>query len=174
MGGSKGGGKPPKQDNSMAMMMAMMQAQQQAAQQAAAEAARAQREAALAAENQAAEQRMTQSQQAAVDTLKRMESMQSLEDASKKTSYQKEQEAAGLSATGGGYDINAARNAALANLGAASTTLPATAANLAANPQLTNPAMTTAGSLNQGSGGSSQRSNLFTLPNTKNLVFGGA
>lgn len=173
MGGRGGGGKPPK-DNSMAMMMAMMQMQMQAAQQAAAQAAEAQRQAAIRAEDSAAEQRMTQSQQSAVDTLKRMESTQNIEDASKKTAYQKEQEAAGLSATGGGYDINAARNAALANLGAASTTLPATAANLAANPQIANPAMTTAASINQGSGGTTQRSNLFTLPSTKNLVFGGA
>jgi hypothetical protein len=103
-----------------------------------------------------------------------MREMQSLEDTAAATKLRQEQEAAGAAATGGGFDVNAARNAALSNLGAAASTLPATAANLAANPAIVNPAMTTAQSLNTGAGGGTQRTNVFTLPSTQNLTFGGA
>jgi hypothetical protein len=161
-------------DNSAAMMQQMMQQQIAAAKEAAAAAAKAQREAAIAAEDRSAEQRMQQSTQSAADTLSRMQATQGLADQAALNRYKQEQEAAGMAATGGGFDINASRNAALANLGAASTTLPSTAANLAANPALINPALTTAESLNTGTGGSTQKSNVFTLPNAQKLTFGGA
>ena len=174
MGG--GGQKAPKPqpDNSMAMMMAMMQMQIQAAREAAAAAEKAQREAAIAADDRSAEQKMLQSTQSAADTLGRMQESQYLADQAALNKYKQEQEAAGTAATGGGFDINASRNAALANLGAASTTLPSTAANLAANPALINPALTTAESQNTGTGGTTQRTNVFTLPNAEKLTFGGA
>jgi predicted nucleic acid-binding Zn ribbon protein len=178
MGGLFGGGgnityKMPA-DNSAAIMQQMMQQQIAAAREAAAAAERAQREAAIAAENRSAEQKMQQSTQSAADTLSRMQESQYLADQAALNRYKQEQEAAGTAATGGGFDINASRNAALANLGAASTTLPSTAANLAANPALINPALTTAESLNTGTGGTTQRTNVFTLPNAEKLTFGGA
>ena len=161
-------------DNSAAIMQQMMQMQIQAAREAAAAAEKAQREAAIAAEDRSAEQKMLQSTQGAADTLSRMQASQSLADQAALNRYKQEQEAAGMAATGGGFDINASRNAALANLGAASTTLPSTAANLAANPALINPALTTAESQNVGTGGTTQRTNVFTLPNAEKLTFGGA
>jgi hypothetical protein len=178
MGGLFGGGgnityKMPA-DNSAAMMQQMMQMQIQAARDAAAAAEKAQREAAIAAENRSAEQRMQQSTQGAADALSRMNESQYLVDQAALNKYKQEQEAAGTAATGGGFDINASRNAALANLGAASTTLPSTAANLAANPALINPALTTAESQNVGTGGTTQKTNQFSLPQAKNLTFGGA
>ena len=161
-------------DNSMALMMEMMKQQQAAAAAAAAESARAAREATISAENRYSGERQLQSVQGASDTLARMSEMQKLSDAAALDKAQKENLAAGMAATGGGYDINAARNAALANLGAASTTLPSTAANLAANPSLVNPALTTAASQNTGTGGTTQRTNVFTLPSASQLTFGGA
>ena len=64
--------------------------------------------------------------------------------------------AAGAQATGAGaYNINAARQKALVDLGAMAGSLPATEAN-------------------RGTGGTQQSSNIFALPSTTGLQFGGA
>lgn len=185
MGGSKGGGAPPPPDNSamIALIQSQMaqQAQQfQAAQKAALEAeeraTKAQEEAALRAENVSASEKMQQSFTNAQSNLANLEARQQLEDAQAQEAASQQYSAAGAAATGGGYDINAAREEALKNLGAAAGTLPSTAANRAAMARGSNPAMTTAASqiANAGAGGTAQRQNTFTLPQAKNLTFGGS
>ena len=186
MGGSKGGGgsPPPAPDNSA--MIALIQAQMaQQAQQFkdaqklaldAEERARVtQEEAALRAENVGAGQMMQQSFSNAQSNLANLEAQQQLQDQQSKDTAAQQYAAAGASATGGGYDINAAREQALKNLGAASGTLPSTVANQGSMYNARNPAMNTAaGYANMGAGGTSQRQNVFTLPQAKNLTFGGS
>lgn len=187
MGGRGGGGKkssPPPQDNSSAMMMAMIQQQmaqqaamfqeqQRLAREAEERAEKAQKEAALRAENVAAEEKMAQSYTGAQSALDVMESQQKLQDEQALANAQQQYAAAGTAATGGGYDINRSREEALKNLGATSGTLPQTAANRAA---LAAGAQTGVGaqSTNVGSGGTADRQNVFTLPAAKGLTFGGS
>ncbi len=185
MGGSGGGSPPPPPDNSamIALIQSQMaqQAQQfKAAQTAALEAEErataAQKEAALRAENVGAEQKMQQSFVNAQSSLGNLEARQQLMDEQAKDAATQQYAAAGMAATGGGYDINAAREEALRNLGAASGTLPQTAANRVSSSQAMNPAATTAATTlaNQQAGGTNQRANIFTLPQAKNLTFGGS
>lgn len=186
MGGLFGGGGVSYQmpaDNSGAMMMQLLKQQseqaaasQRAAEEAAKRAAEEQKQAAIRAEDTAAAQRMTQSQTAASETLARMNTEQKLSDEASKKKLDEDYAAAGMSATGGGFDYNKARQEALGNLGAASPYLSATAYNIAASPSMTNPALTTAGMINEGFGGSKNKTNqnVFTLPNTQGLSFGGS
>jgi len=167
MGGSPKMPAPPP-DNSMAIMQMMMQHQQQMANEAAARAEKAQRDAAIRAEDTAAEQRVLQGAGGAQQALSRMESMQGLEDTAKLDQQRQQDLGTGLAATGGGYDVNKAREEAMMNLGMASSALPQTPYNLAASTRLYNPAMTTAGQQTE------QRQNLFTLPDTSGLIFGGS
>lgn len=185
MGGSRGGGAPPPPPDNSAMI-ALIQAQM--AQQArqfkdaqnialdAEERARvAQEEAALRAENVGAGQMMQQSFTNAQSNLANLEAQQQLQDQQSRDAASQQYAAAGASATGGGYDINAAREQALKNLGAAVGTLPSTVANQSAMYNSRNPAMNTAASYaNTGAGGTSQSQNVFTLPQAKNLTFGGS
>jgi hypothetical protein len=186
--GGRGGGKSkpaPAPDNSAMIALIQSQMAQQAEQFAAAQkaaleaeerATKAQEEAALRAENVSASEKMQQSFTNAQSNLANLEARQQLEDAQAQETAAQQYAAAGAAATGGGYDINAAREEALKNLGAASGTLPSTAANRAAMAAGSNPAMTTAASqlANMGAGGSAQRQNVFTLPQAKNLTFGGS
>jgi hypothetical protein len=99
-----------------------------------------------------------------------MGSMQSIRDANAKLAAQQAQSAAGQQATGGGFDFNRSREEALANLGAAGGMLPTTAANIPAT-NIVNPAL--AGLVNQGSQ-AAKRANMFSLPSSSDLKFGGA
>lgn len=171
MGGFGGGGgsrsaPPPPPDNSMAIMAMMMQAQQQMAAEAAARAEKAQREAAIRAEDVAAENRVAQGERGASQALSRLEDIQGLEDQAKADEAKQLAESTGLAATGGGYDVNAAREEAMKNLGMSSSALPQTPFNLAASTKTYNPAATTAGQ--------EKRQNLFQLPDTTGLIFGGS
>lgn len=170
-------------DNSGAMMMALLESQaqqaaasQRAAEEAAKRAAEEQKQAAIRSEDTAAAQRVTQSQTAASEALARMNTEQQLSDEAAKKKLEDEYAAAGMAATGGGYDYNKARQEALGNLGSASPYLSATAYNLAASPSMMNPALTTAGTINEGFGGTKNKTNqnVFTLPNTQGLSFGGS
>jgi hypothetical protein len=160
----------------MAQQAQQFQSAQTAAQQAEERAKKAQEEAALRAENVSASERMQQSFTNAQSNLANLEARQQLEDAQAQEAASQQYAAAGAAATGGGYDINSAREDALKNLGAAAGTLPNTAANRLARGANTNPAMTTAASqlANMGAGGTAQRQNAFTLPQAKNLTFGGS
>jgi hypothetical protein len=142
-----------------------MQAQQ-AAQAAAAE--EAQRQALIQSQMTAGTQREQQSEQAAQQQLATAESMQSIRDANALLAAQQAQAVVGQQATGGGFDFNKSREEALANLGAAAGMLPTTAANI---PMKTiNPAL--AGLVNQGSQ-AAKRANMFSIPSSSDLKFGG-
>ena len=83
------------------------------------------------------------------------------------------QQNAGTSVIGSAYDVNAARQGAMSNLGAASGVLPSASGNIT-SPAMVNPALTTAGATNQGVGGTNQRVNQFATPSASGLTFGGA
>jgi hypothetical protein len=169
MGGSKGSSAPkPKPTGPDPMMgfLAQMQSQQ-AAQAAAAE--KAQQEALRQSQITAGTQRQQQAEQAAQQQLATAGSMQSIRDANALLAAQQAQATAGQQATGGGFDFNRSREEALANLGAAGGMLPTTAANIPAS--VVNPAL--ANLVNQGSGTAAKRANLFSLPSSSDLKFGG-
>lgn len=170
MGGGGGGSKPKKQtqtgpDPTMAFL-AQMQSQQ-AAQAAAAQ--QAQEEALRQSQITAGTQRQQQGEQAARQELATMGSMQSIRDANALLAAQQAQATAGQQATGGGFDFNKSREEALANLGAAGGMLPTTAVNAPATS--VNPAL--AGLVNQGAGAAAKKANIFSLPSSSDLKFGG-
>jgi len=171
MGGGRGGGSKPKPKaegpDPMLGFLAQMQAQQ-AAQAAAAQ--KAQEEALKQSQMTAGTQRQQQSEQAARQELATMGSMQSIRDANALLAAQQAQATAGQMATGGGYDVNKAREEALSNLGAAQGMLPSTPSNLPSTA--VNPAL--AGLVNQGAASTSKKANIFSLPSSSDLKFGGA
>jgi hypothetical protein len=178
------GGSPPRapkvppQDNSMMMALLQLQQTQFAASQAAAKAAaekaaEEQKQSLIRAEDAYAAQRDSQSETSASETLSRLNTQQELSDEAEKKKLEDRYAAEGMAATGGGYDYNKARQEALGNLGAASPYLSATAANLANSPSVMNPAMTT---INAGATGTDTKinKNVFSLPTTQGLTFGGS
>ena len=110
-----------------------------------------------------------QAEQAARQELATMGSMQSIRDANALLASQQAQATAGQQATGGGFDFNKSREEALANLGAASGMLPTTYSN--APTTSVNPAL--AGLVNQGAGAAAKKANMFSLPSSSDLKFGG-
>lgn len=181
MGGSPSAPAPVQQDNSMMIALLQQQIQQSAAAQRAAEeaakrAAEEQRQSLIRSEDTSAGQRAAQSQTAASETLARLNTQQELSDEASKKKMEDQYTAEGMAATGGGYDYNKARQEALGYLGAASPFLSSTAANAAASPYAMNPAMTTAGTVNQGFGGTQNKTNknVFAMPNSQGLTFGGS
>jgi hypothetical protein len=170
MGGGGGGSKPKKQTQTgpdpMIAFLADMQTQQ--AKQAKA-AERTQQEALKQSQITAGTQQQQQSEQAARQELATMGSMQSIRDANALLASQQAQATAGQQATGGGFDFNKSREEALFNLGAASGMLPTTAVN--APTTSVNPAL--AGLVNQGAGAASKKANMFSLPSSSDLKFGG-
>jgi len=175
MGGSGGGGnsapaQAPAQDNS-AMLAAIKQMNDQA--MAAQDAARrAQAQAIRQSSIQAANQAGTQGSQQAMQQLGLLEQSQKVTDAANLAAQQKAATGLAESATGGTYDLNAARQAQLANLGSAAALLPKTQANqFATDPMSVNPANKTAGSVPANTGVTS--ANQFTIPTTQGLKFGG-
>ena len=161
MGGSGGGKKkqqapaPASQDNSGAII-AMMQQQQAAA-------AEAQRQAVLESQRQAAHQQAAQGEALAQQSLMTGEALQKMKDQTAVQEYSKTAQAAGSAVTGGGYDINAANQAKLTNLGAASPMLPQTMANAAGSTLPTeNPAL------------ARQPNKQFNMPSMSGIQFGGS
>jgi pyruvate/2-oxoglutarate dehydrogenase complex dihydrolipoamide acyltransferase (E2) component len=172
MGGSGGGGNPPPQnDTAMLAMIAQMQRQAEAA---AAAARRAQEEAVYNSQVQAANQAGAQGSQEALQQLGLLNQTQQAADAAKLSEQQKASSGAGYSATGGAYDLNAAKKAQLQNLGAATGALPKTMANVfATDPMTKNPADMTASGLPKTANTSVTSANQFALPSTQGLTFGG-
>jgi len=173
MGGSKGGGSPapaPVQDNSaMLAMIKQMNDQALAAQEA---ARKAQEQAVYNSSVQAANQAGTQGSQQAMQQLGLLNQSQQAADAATLASQQKASTGLAESATGGTYDINASRRAQLANLGSAASLLPKTQANqFATDPMSINPADKTAKTMLANEGVTS--ANLFKVPSTQGLKFGG-
>jgi hypothetical protein len=173
MGGSGGGGTPapaPVQDNSaMLAMIKQMNDQALAAQEA---ARKAQEQAVYNSSVQAANQAGTQGSQQAMQQLGLLNQSQQAADAATLASQQKAATGLAESATGGTYDINASRRAQLANLGSAASLLPKTQANqFATDPMSINPADKTAKTMLANEGVTS--ANLFKVPSTQGLKFGG-
>jgi hypothetical protein len=146
--------------------LSQMQAQQDAQ---IAQAAEAQRQALLQSQMAAGSQAEQMGESAAQQQLSTMGSMQSIRDANALLAAQQAQATAGQQATGGGFDFNKSREEALANLGAAAGMLPSTYSN--APTTSVNPALT--GLVNQGAGAAAKKANMFSLPTSSDLKFGG-
>jgi len=131
----------------------------------AASAAEAQKQALLNSQVAAGQQAQMQGQQAAMQDLATQGSMQSIRDSNALAAMQQAQSTAGQQATGGGFDINANQQDALSNLYGAKSMLPMTQSNMQYSvPNLAN----------QGVGGMTQKANIFSLPKSSDLQFGGA
>jgi hypothetical protein len=157
-GGAKGGRGKTARDPMIELMKDM---QKQQAEQAKA-AAEAQRQALIQQQVIAGEQSQQMGEEAAQRQLSQFGSMQAIRDANALAAARRAQTFAGQQATGGGFDINRAREESLANLGAAvaGAMLPSRSP-MTALPSTTTP---------QGA----RRANLFTLPSYSGIQFGGA
>lgn len=162
---------PPPPDNTPVLLEQMRQNREEAA-IARRDTELAQRNAMIEAQNQQASMLAREGSQRAQQTITGLNAIKAAEDAAARQRGSVAAQGAGTAVTGAGYDVNAARQSALSNLGAASGALPSTGANLP-NPMMVNPAMTTAGMANQGAGASSQRVNQFVMPSASGLTFGG-
>ena len=169
-----GGGsmpKPPSPPDNSKVLLEQMKMQREEAALARNQTDMAQRSAMIEAQNQQASTLAREGTQRAQQNASGMNAIKEAEDAYARQRSATEAQSAGSAVTGGAYDVNAARQGAMANLGAASGTLPSTGANMM-NPTMVNPAMTTAANL--GAGGSNQRVNQFAVPSASGLTFGGA
>ena len=161
---------PPPPDNSK-VLLEQMKMQREESALARRETDMAQRNAMIEAQNQQASMLAREGSQRAQQNIGGMNAIKAAEDAAARQRSSTMAQGAGAAATGGAYDVNAARAGALANLGAASGVLPSTGANVP-NPTMVNPAMTTA-MANQGAGGGTSRVNQFAVPSASGLTFGG-
>jgi len=148
----------------MLAFLADMQKQQNA--QAAA-AAEAQRQALIQSQIVSGQQSQLQGEQSAKQDLATANSMQAIRDANALLASQQAQATAGQQATGGGFDVNASQQEALANIGAAQSMLPTTPANVMAPATPVNPV------LSGFAGQNAKKSNIFSLPKSSDLKFGG-
>jgi hypothetical protein len=163
--------KPPKPPDNSKVMLEQMKMQREESARARRETDLSQRNAMIEAQNQQASMLAREGSQRAQQSISGMNALKAAEDAAARQRSLLAAQGAGAAATGTGYDINAARAGALANLGAASGVLPSTGANVP-NPTMVNPAMTTA-MANLGAGGGSSRVNQFAVPSASGLTFGG-
>ena len=164
-GGGEGPTVAPVDPN--AAYLAQMQAQQDAQMKAAAEA---QRQALIQSQLMSGQQAMQQGEMSARQDLASMGAMQSIRDANARMAAQQAQTSAANLATGGGYDVGAARQSALENLGAASGMLPTTTANVA-YPTAVNPIF--AGLANQGVASTAKKANIYSPTTSSDFKFGG-
>lgn len=157
----RGGGGGGKIDPTTAMMIQYM-SQMQAQQAAQAEAARqAQQQALLEAQQQSAAAQAKQGEMGAQQFLSQAGGMQQAKDIAALQAQQAAQQAAGASAVGGGYDISKAQQEQAANL-AGIGTMP-TGAKL----PFYGMGDTTTGEV------TTKYANVFNLPKTGGLTFGG-
>jgi hypothetical protein len=166
--GNAGGGKNKDGSGGDPMMKYLKQMKKEQDAQIA-QAAEAQRQALLQSQVAAGAQAEQMGESAAQQQLATMGSMQSIRDANALLASQQAQATAGQQATGGGFDFNKSREEALANLGAAGGMLPTTAVNVPTTS--VNPAL--AGLVNQGAGAAAKKANMFSLPSSSDLKFGG-
>ena len=170
MGGGSMPTPPPPPDNTPILLEQMRQNREESS-RARRDTDLSQRNSMVEAQNQQASMLAREGSQRAQQSISGMNALKAAEDSAARQRSLLAAQGAGAAATGTGYDVNAARQGAMANLGAASGTLPSTGANMM-NPTMVNPAMTTAA--NQGAGGSNQRVNQFAVPSASGLTFGGA
>jgi hypothetical protein len=162
MGGGGGGKKPKPQQSGPDPMMAYL-AQMQADQARQAEAARkAQEQAMLETQRQSALASTRQGELAAQQSLSQAGAMQKAQDIAAAEAQQKAFGSAGTSAIGGGFDIGKARGEQAANL-AGTGNIP----SMAGLPYYGMEADT------MGIGPKSRTANMFNLPKTSGLTFGG-
>ena len=153
-GGSSGGSGTSSSQYDPAMMMYFSQMQSQQAAQA--EAARKAQEDALAeARKQSASMTAQQAEQAAQQQISQDATTQKAKELEEQRQQQAAYTAAGQSAIGGGFDVNMARQEQLANL--------ASGINLPFYNE----------SANTGAGGTGRAANVFNLPKTTGIIFGG-
>jgi hypothetical protein len=138
------------------MIMFMAQQQQQQAAQAAA-TAEAERQAQIQAQQQAGMQAQQQSQQTAIQSLNNMNVGQQAQDQAALSN----QKSYGM---GAGMDVGAARQSSLQQMGAGTAVTPVQQGMSSAVSQ----------AANIGAGGTQQRGNMFSVPTTTGLTFGGA
>lgn len=150
----------------MAAQQSMLDAQLAAAERQRLAAEQAAKEAATQAQSTAAQQAAAQNMQTVGQQISGKNTMQELADRQARERYQKAMTTGAENVTGG-FDLAAAKQSALTNLGAASGTLPQTRANVIGSMAAVNPAMTTAAT------NEPTRQNLFNLPSTTGLTFGG-
>lgn len=133
---------------------------QQAEEQA--NAAIAQKETASLTQDTAAQKASESAAQQMEQTLGRMNAFRQAQDANLSEQRAGIAENLGTGITGGGFDVNAAAQQRLANLGAAAPLLPASLANLSGFGTNRNPAMPKSASTNR-----------FALPTATDIRFGG-
>ena len=164
---------PLQQGNNSDLLMMQMQMQQDQAEIGRRQAEAAQQAALLDAQKQQNATMAREGMQKAQQSLSGINAVKSAEEAASKQRNLTAQQNAGASVIGSAYDVNAARQGAMSNLGAASGVLPSASGNIT-SPAMVNPALTTAGATNQGVGGTNQRVNQFATPSVSGLTFGGA
>ena len=169
MGGSQP--RPQAPPDNTPVLLEQMRQQREDAELARRQTDLSQRNSMIESQNQQAQMLAREGAQRASQSVVGMNALKAAEDAAARQRSLLAAQGAGAAVTGTGYDINTARQGAMANLGAASGTLPSAAANMM-NPTMVNPAMTTAANL--GAGGGSQRVNQFAVPSASGLTFGGA
>ena len=162
---------PPRPPDNTPILLEQMRQNREESAQARRDTDLSQRNAMIEAQNQQASMLAREGSQRAQQSISGMNALKAAEDAAARQRSLLAAQGTGAAVTGGGYDVNAARQSALGNLGAASGTLPSAAANMM-NPTMVNPAMTTAANI--GAGGGSQRVNQFAVPSASGLTFGGA
>jgi hypothetical protein len=167
MGGGGGGSKrKPKQESGedpMIKYLAQMQNDQKTGQIAQIEAARkAQQEAMLETQRQAALASARQGEMAAQQSLSQAGAMQKAQDIAASEAQQKAFGSAGSAAIGGGFDIGKARGEQAANL-----------AGTGSIPSMGGLPYYGMGSDTTDMGPKSRTANMFNLPQTKGLTFGG-
>jgi len=171
-----GGGSQPvpqQQSDYSGLMLMQMQMQQDQAEAARRQAEEAQRKALIESQTQSNAALAREGMQKAQQSLSGVNAVKTAEDAAAKQRNLVTQQGVGTSAMGSAYDVNAARQGAMSNLGSASGVLPSASGNIT-SPAMVNPALTTAGATNQGVGGTNQRVNQFATPSVSGLTFGGA
>lgn len=160
MGGGRGGGGGAPDNSAMIAEMAAMRQQQAEAARASAEA---QRQAMIAAQDNAAQQGMNQSSAMANQNLMRQQEYQRAMDASASENAYKQALAMGQGMTGGGLDLNAMNEARMANYGAQTPYVPSAMGKQAA----------AAASQNTDTQ-KSKLINTFGVPSLQGLVLGGS
>jgi hypothetical protein len=162
MGGGGGGKpKPKKEESTYDPMMAYM-AQMQSQQAAQAEAARKAQEAALIeTQKQSALASAQQGELGAQQTLSQAGIMQQARDIAAKESQKRSLSAIGESAVGEGFDINQAKQQQMANIGGTGTMPSSAKLPFYGYNQ------------NQDSGATGKYANIFNLPKTQGITFGG-
>jgi hypothetical protein len=153
----------------MAMQQSMLQAQLDAAEKQRLAAEETARQASIDSQSAMAQQAVQQNMQDVNQKLTGKNVMQELADKNALDKYNKSVTAGSENMTGN-FDFNKTKQNALQQLGAASGTLPQSTSNTLSNIYGLNPAATTASTaLNKT--GSTQSA--YTMPNTKDLQFGG-